>query len=253
MTETQDEKIYLNTAYFPKCSWNFQVLFKNALSFPEQDGSQDRQLSWNQLPLTHLEIGSPQSRPCWAEAGKKMSIPSPFVLYAPTHFPHHSNLPLKVTSWSSGSSSPAARKTAGLLLLQPMLVTHCCAPRRAILWGDSGCSALLLWLGLSFLSVWHVHTQQLPLAWSLRILCFFVFFSKLASLAHQLVRWWLLRATVSDLFQCILKDCCLASVACMSSLSLLVSFHPFKPPFQIPFGSSEFSFSFFFGDAGCLW
>jgi len=61
VTETQDEMIYLNTAYFAECSWNFQVLVKHPLSFPEQDGPQDRQPSGNQLPLIHLESESPKS------------------------------------------------------------------------------------------------------------------------------------------------------------------------------------------------
>lgn len=48
----QEEKIYLNTVYFPKCSWSCWKRLKStpARSFPVEDRPQDRQLLGNNFP-----------------------------------------------------------------------------------------------------------------------------------------------------------------------------------------------------------
>lgn len=132
-----------------------------------------------------------------------------------------------MTSWSSGSPSPPAKKEAGgLLLLQPMLVAHRHSPCRGFLKVSWVALLSLLRLGLSFLSLWHTHTQQLPVAWGPGILS--------SLLLHAgLLRCSLLPAIGSDLSQSIWKDSAtVASMACMHSACLLISFHPFKPPFK---------------------
>lgn len=94
----------------------------------------------------------------------------------------------------------------------------------------------LLWLGLSFLSLWHIHTQQLPVAWGPGIL-------RSLLLHAGLLRCCLLPAIGSDLSRSIWKDsAAVASMACMHSPCLMISFHPFKPPFKTHLVASAWVF-----------
>lgn len=132
-----------------------------------------------------------------------------------------------MTSWSSGSPSPPAKKEAGgLLLLQPMLVAHRRSPCRGCLQSELGCSALSPATRFVIsVTVTHTHTAAASGLgpWD----------SDSLFLHAGLLRCCLLPAMGSDLSQCIRKDsAAVASMACMHSPSLMISFHPFKPPFK---------------------
>lgn len=154
---------YLNTAYFPKCSWSYWKLLENTTSFSVVDGPRERQPLWSQLPLIYSDSGSVISV---VLLGRRWKDSEHSFHFFPPSWSKSSPTPrISYWTWPTGQVAIPHFQRAGGGWVAPLAAhagssTPLLAPR-GFLQSDSSCSGLSDDSVCHFChSVAHTHTHS---------------------------------------------------------------------------------------------